>query len=104
MSLKINDERPTLVNVTTSGGPTDEQVIAEIAANTGVSVEDVITISAQQMYAVRLGAEWTPPAAATSSGNISVFFTQNLSLQGFDLSRTPIPTSLIQNLSISIDV
>lgn len=104
MSLKINDERPVLVNVTTSGGPTEEQIIGKIVDYTGVSAEDVIVISSQQIYAVRLGANWTPSAAATSSGDISVFFTQNLSLQGYDLSGAAIPTSIIQNLSISVDV
>lgn len=104
MSLKINDERPVLVTVTTSGGPTDEQVIAAVARYTGVAENQVIVIASMAIYAVRLGADWTPPEAALSTSDITISFAAGPTLAGYDLPGTPIPTSLINVLNVGIDV
>ena len=104
MSLKINDERPVLVDVATSGGPTGEQVLAAVARYTGVAENKVIVIAPMSLYAVRLGADWTPPEAAMSTSDITISFAAGPTLAGYDLPGTPIPTSLITSLRVSIDV
>lgn len=104
MSLKINDERPVIVRTNTSGGPTAEQVLAAVASYTGVAENQVIVIKPMFLYAVRLGADWTPPEAAMSTSYITIFFADGSAFDGSDLPGTPIPTSLITALKVIIDV